>query len=309
MGELISVIIPVYNVKQYLYKCVKSVIEQTYYNIEIILIDDGSTDGSTILCDEMANIDSRIKVIHQENKGLSGARNTGLDCCSGRYVMFLDSDDFIEMDMIESLYQRILIDRSDMAICPYKYVDELGNETCFELERQCDFEDNVLNRDEMFYKISHMTQGYWFYVIACSKLYKKELFNDYRFQIGRIHEDEFAMHHIINNVNKVSVLKKPMYLYLQRANSITNKEISIKRLDAVDAYLDRFLFYRDIKKKDLCKDALKTAYETLSDILKVSKQNKINKKLLLRHVRFVSYSLFRHLDLRCIKIWIVYLSA
>lgn len=307
MSEIISVIIPVYNVKQYLYKCVESVIKQTYSNIEIMIIDDGSTDGSSLLCDEISRIDPRIKVIHQNNKGLSGARNTGIECCGGRYIMFLDSDDYIEPHMIASLYNRIIEDCSDIAICPYKYVDELGNEICFELSNQCEFKNGILTKEDMFYKISHRTQGYWFYVIACSKLYKKEIFNNYRFPIGRIHEDEFAIHHIINSVNRVSVLEEPMYMYFQRENSITNKKVSIKRLDAVDAYLDRAAFYTSVKNSDLRKDALRTAYESLSDMLKVCKQNVINKKLLFKHVKIVSYSLLKYCDLRGIKLWIMYL--
>ena len=125
--ELISVIIPVYKVEKYIERCITSVKKQSYFNIEIILVDDGSPDNCGIICDKYAETDSRIKVIHKKNGGLSDARNAGLDIATGQYICFIDSDDYIEKDTLKDMYNNIVMTRADITICNYYTVDSEGN--------------------------------------------------------------------------------------------------------------------------------------------------------------------------------------
>lgn len=122
MDKLISVIVPIYNVEKYLTKCIESIINQTYENLEIILVDDGSPDNCPIICDEYAKRDSRVKVIHKKNGGLSDARNAGLDIATGEYIMFIDSDDFVEIDMMESMMNNMIDNNVDLVVCNIKYI-------------------------------------------------------------------------------------------------------------------------------------------------------------------------------------------
>ena len=126
MEDVVSVIVPVYNVEQYIRKCIESILNQTYNKMEIILVDDGSTDNSGIICDEYSKRDKRIKVIHKINGGLSDARNAGLDICTGDYIVFVDSDDYIKNNMIEMLHKDILEKRADISVCSY-FFDNDGN--------------------------------------------------------------------------------------------------------------------------------------------------------------------------------------
>lgn len=232
MSDLISIIVPVYNVEKYLKRCVKSIINQTYKNLEIILVDDGSTDKSPLICDEFC--DERIKVIHKENGGLSDARNAGLKICKGAFISFIDSDDYIENDMIEILYNRIISDKSDICVCNFKMTDDNGN--ILREDNQV-IEDCILNKNEYYEKLSK--PYYWCYVTAWNKLYKKEVLSDFEFKKGKIHEDEFAICDIIKKCDKISCIKKPLYFYIQRENSIMHRKFSIKNMDFAEAMLER----------------------------------------------------------------------
>ena len=154
--ELITVIIPVYKVEAYLEKCVESVRNQTYANLEIILVDDGSPDGCPAMCDELAARDERIQVIHRENGGLSAARNTGLDAAKGRYVAFVDSDDYIASKMFEKLHAALIGARADMAVCDLACVDEQGEPT--QLLRP--LEPGVINREQVFQRMESPGGGW-----------------------------------------------------------------------------------------------------------------------------------------------------
>lgn len=187
--DLISVIVPVYNVEKYLEKCVQSIINQTYENLEIILVDDGATDNSGKICDEFAKKDSRIKVIHKENGGLSDARNFGLDIATGKYISFIDSDDFVNKRLFEILHKEIIKNDYDIAFCDYfKFfendnVDEEISNSYKILEHT---KYSILN---LYYDIGHKHEKA---VVAWGKLYKSKFFKDIRYpkgkrEIGRAH--------------------------------------------------------------------------------------------------------------------------
>ena len=178
----VSIIVPVYQVEKYIRQCVDSILAQTFTDFELILVDDGSKDGSGQICDEYAAMDRRVKVIHKENGGLSDARNRGMDQAAGNYFMFIDSDDYIAPTMLECLYKNILIEDADLAICNFLYL--------FENDRKKDFstsmKSEVLCAKEIFYnRKNERCYGIW--TVAWNKLYKKEVFGKLRFRFGKYH--------------------------------------------------------------------------------------------------------------------------
>lgn len=232
---LISVIVPVYNVEKYVGKCIESIINQTYKNLEIILVDDGSSDNSGKICDGYAGIDSRIIVIHKKNAGLSEARNSGLDKASGEYVMFVDSDDYIDIRMLEVMYKRICDDNSDICVCNFVCVDE--NDKNLKMDDKSNLRDDIIYKDNIFCEFIGYAHAK--YIVSVCKLYKMKLFNDLRFVRGKCNEDEFMANEIYHRCDKISTMQDSLYFYLKRNNSIMNSGFSIKRMDAVEAILNR----------------------------------------------------------------------
>ena len=184
--KLISVIVPVYNTEKYIEKCVMSILNQTYKNLEIILIDDGSTDNSPQICDSLAEKDNRITVIHQPNGGVSSARNIGLDNTHGDYITFVDSDDYIAPNMIEFLSENI--GDTNIAMCGYTSVDENGN---LSPQENVTVTDGIISTDTFWNYFYTDTRIY--YVTLWAKLYKCHLWNNVRFPLNTLHEDEFAV--------------------------------------------------------------------------------------------------------------------
>ena len=178
---LISVIVPIYKVEKYLHKCIDSILAQTYTNLEIILVDDGSPDNCGKICDEYAAKDSRIKVIHQPNGGLSAARNAGLDIATGDYIGFVDSDDYIAPDMYEKLYNALVKNDADMAICDYQ---RFGNELPYD---EMSLTTEVITGLQAMEKQNTVINCS--FVVAWSKLYKSFIFSNVRFPVGKINED------------------------------------------------------------------------------------------------------------------------
>lgn len=232
---LISVIVPIYKVEDYLDRCVSSIVNQTYPNLEIILVDDGSPDHCPAMCDAWAAKDARIKVIHKQNGGLSDARNAGMAAATGELMGFVDSDDWIAPDMYEQLYQRLTEDHSDMAACGVEMVWEDGTNS----RRLTCPGSRVLEREEAMRAIieeSWLKQPVWY------KLYKTALVRDIPFPIGKCHEDVFWSYQAVGAANRVSVFDSPCYFYRQRSNSIMGVGYSLKRLDALEARVLRVAY-------------------------------------------------------------------
>jgi glycosyltransferase involved in cell wall biosynthesis len=223
--ELISVIIPVYNVAPYLRECLDSVVRQTYTNLEIILIDDGSTDNSGKICDDYAAVDKRISVVHQENAGLGPARNTGLNICKGEYLTFVDSDDFLALDMIELLYKNAITKAADISICSFLLYDNVTREV-FPSTRK--YQDRFFTNAQDF--LTHFfTRPPHAYVWA--KLYRSKLFEQYRFT-NIAFEDALMWVPICKIAQRFVISSQKKYFYRQRTGSITdNNKFSPKIFD------------------------------------------------------------------------------
>lgn len=245
MEHLISIVIPVYNVEQYLPACLRSVLAQTYRKLEIILVEDGSTDQSGALCDEFAFQDRRIKVLHQENKGLSGARNSGLEIAGGELVSFIDSDDCVAPDYIEALYELKKKYQADIVCCDYEAFSE-GNLPAAGPAGEQIVEMNAEEALNQYFG-SLATQT----TVAWGKLYERKLFEKIRFPEGRIHEDEFTTWKLLAESGKIVYTSRKLYYYLQRRSSITGVRFQMKHLDALDALEERCLFFKDRQMTEL----------------------------------------------------------
>ena len=223
MNELISVIVPVYNVEEYLQECFEAISNQTYKNIEIILVDDGSTDGSGKLCDSIAENNERVKVIHKSNGGLSSARNTGISTALGELISFIDSDDFPRKNMIENLHKCMKENNADVVCCDFsssETVEKCGNEV------------NVFTSEEA---ISRLLDDYGYKCYAWNKLYKKELFEKIRYPEGEFFEDIKTTFKIFKNAKIICYLHSDLYFYRTRQDSITNRVYSVKNIDLINA--------------------------------------------------------------------------
>lgn len=235
---MISVIVPIYKVEAYLDRCVQSIVNQTYQNLEIILVDDGSPDNCGAMCDAWAEKDERIKVIHKQNGGLSDARNAGMASANGAYIGFIDSDDYIAPEMYRLLMDRMDADRSDIAACGVEMVFEDGSAPKRLTSEGC----CVLDRDsamEAVIKETWLKQPVWY------KLYKTDLVLNIPFPVGKYHEDVFWTWQAVARAGRVSVLDVPCYYYVQRNGSIMAERYSLRRLDAIEAKQQRLSFLED----------------------------------------------------------------
>ncbi|MBO6016232.1 MAG: glycosyltransferase family 2 protein [Lachnospiraceae bacterium] len=253
MQPLISVIVPIYNVEAYLERCVKSIQSQTYSNLEILLVDDGSPDGCGLLCDSLAEKDSRIRVIHKQNGGLSDARNAGLDKALGEYIAFVDSDDYIAPSFVRNLYEQLIATGSDVALCSYVTVtgealEEVSDDPVVEV-----YDRNALLRN--LYDANHEDATY--FIVAWNKLYKSALWREVRFPKGKIHEDEATTYRIFDLCQKGVYVKTPMYGYYDAAGSITREAFSLRRLNWIDALDERIRFFEEKGEPELVACALR----------------------------------------------------
>ena len=215
-SELISVIVPVYKVELYLEKCIQSIQSQTYQNLEIILVDDGSPDACPSICDKYAKTDKRICVIHQENGGLSNARNTGLNAAHGDYIAFVDSDDYIHPEMLNTLYRIKKDTHSDIAACKYAYVSTKSGPINTTISSPPSIK--IYENDAILYEF--FTFNSTFSAVVWNKLYDKTLLNNLRFPINTKHEDEYLSHKVLLKAKRLTYVDEVLYYYLQRANSI-----------------------------------------------------------------------------------------
>lgn len=276
--DLISVIVPVYKVEEYLDQCVSSIVNQTYQNLEIILVDDGSPDSCPAMCDRWAEKDPRIKVIHKENGGLSDARNAGLKVATGEYVAFVDSDDWIDPDMYSLLYERIRKSESDISSCGVQRVWDDGTEPQMLTKLNG---NHVLEKCEAMEALilsSYLIQTVW------NKLYKTDIVKSLCFPRGKIHEDEFWSWQAIGKASRVATIERPLYYYRQRSNSIMDGGYVKDRLLVIEAKVERQGFIEremsilsDIAKSDLL-------YTCLFHAQNVVEQRLDDKKELLHYL-------------------------
>lgn len=242
---LISVIIPVYNVFDYLDECIKSVLKQSYTNLEIIIVDDGSSDGSGKKCDEWAQKDKRIVVIHKENGGLSSARNAGILVAHGEFYAFVDSDDFIDPQMYKILLNGILRHDADISCCFFcEYHSGDGYISAY--QNVDDASEEVLSSEEA---ISSLFDDFGYRFYAWNKLYKRELFNDVKYPEGKICEDISTTYKVFDMAKKIVVNRSKLYFYRIRNNSITNMGFYVSNSSMFDLRDESNYVFNKISEK------------------------------------------------------------
>ncbi len=234
MLPLVSVIVPIYNVEAYLERCVNSIRNQTYQNLEIILVDDESSDRSGMMCDEFAEKDPRIKVIHKLNGGTSSARNEGLKTASGEYIAFADDDDYYAEEMISLLFEALTVNDSDMAICEFHNVDHELNFVSGE-SLPCGI---MTNMQALRSNYASVNTYIW------NKLYKRELWKGIWFPEGRNSEDDATTYKLIDRCKKISLVDQVLYYHVKRGESITGKPYGIVNLDGIEAFYEKYFYFR-----------------------------------------------------------------
>lgn len=237
--EKISVIVPVYNVEKYLDRCLKSLFNQTYENIEIILINDGSTDRSGEMCDMYEKEDSRVKVLHQEYNGVADARNKGVAMATGEYIIFLDSDDEADREYVGKLYKTLKENDLDIAQCCLLRIR--NGQPINKLEVKDGV--SIFNGVEM--QMKTFDRDRYFCNVVCGKLFKKELFEGLSFPYGRINEDESLIYRLTFKSKRVGIIDDYLYYYHYNGDSITEKKYNIHRLDAFYMLEEKFAFYKE----------------------------------------------------------------
>lgn len=226
MDKKISVVLPVYNVKQYLDRCMESVLKQTYTNIEIILVDDGSTDGSSEVCDAYAKKDDRIVVIHKKNGGLSSARNAGTERATGEYITYIDSDDFVTETYVEYLYSLIEKYQTRMALCTHTVLNEGGNEIVYGDGGQEVLSAEICLERMLYHDVIDTS--------AWAKMIAIDIARTYPFPVGKLFEDIGNIYHYFMESEKIACGYQPQYFYIMRKNSIVTGKFNEKKLDLLE---------------------------------------------------------------------------
>ena len=248
----ISIVVPVYNISNYLDRCLESLTRQTYHDIEIIVVNDGSTDDSGEKCENWAKKDNRIKVIHQPNKGLSGARNTGIDAAKGEFILFVDGDDYVAPEYVAKLHNNAIVNDSDIVISNYIFVNEAGQEiynnnySQFSSDSIFDGTDALLLFENKAYRT--------FFDVVCIKLFRRDLFEGIRFPEGvSVVEDIAIIPMLYHKAKRVSVIPERLYYYVYRSESLSHTERSLKEdLDIrIPMMEDRLSLYREWKIKEI----------------------------------------------------------
>ena len=250
---VISVIVPVYNVEQYLHRCVDSILNQTFTDFELILVDDGSPDNCGAICDEYAEKDNRITVIHQKNGGLSAARNAGIDWSfansDSQWLTFIDSDDWVHPQYLEILYNAVCDNNAKVSCCAFESVKE---ETPFENIAVPNIE---IVDTKKFYLENNVN-----FTVAWGKLYHKSCFSNLRYPVGKIHEDEFTTYKILFEFEDIIFIDEKIYCYFQNPNGIMSSQFSIKRYDVIEALEERNDYFKDREWGNLYETSIQSTY-------------------------------------------------
>lgn len=256
----ISIIVPVYNVECYVEDCIKSILNQTFKDFELILVNDGSTDKSRYICEKYAQKDNRIKVINKANGGQADARNVGINLAMGKYVGFIDSDDTIDSTMFETLYNLCEYNDADISTCRLKLIKMDDNE---KYDKQYTNSIQLLtNKEAIKLTYDGKLSGY----SPCNKLYKSELFNEIKFPKGRIYEDASVLYKLYMKSNRIVFIDKPLYNYIRRVGSTTNRPFSQSRLDIVDMFKEKYDFMND-NYPEMCEKIKSMYYDSLRNII------------------------------------------
>ena len=249
---MVSIIVPVYNVEKYVERCVESILAQSYSEFELLLVDDGSTDQSGAICERLKAKDKRIRVIHQNNRGLSAARNRGLAEATGEYITYIDSDDYVDISYLETLYQNAIQYQADVSVCSFRLVRE--NKKKNEKIKGNGKVRLHSGRDAAEEIVAHNKRSM---ITAWGKLYHRSLKELLIYPEGRLHEDEFVTYKVLYEARQVVEADVPLYNYYQRGNSIINDGYSIRRLDKIVALKEAIDFFASKNETELMKQAIK----------------------------------------------------
>ena len=308
LKEKISIIVPVYNVEQYLPQCLDSIINQTYRNLEILLIDDGSTDNSGKICDEYAKLDNRIRVFHKKNEGLSSARNLGINNCTGSFIGFVDSDDFVELDMYEILYNEQQRINADIVWCNYYNYFSKENYSMVKVFNKNKYYKLPFNLNELGLDI--FNNKYHEHAQAWSKLYKKSIFDNIKYPYGKTFEDLFIFLSTLMKANIISTVSRPLYYYrINRPNSILNvSNKKIINIDILEAYIiftiDYAHYFSNLFQKNIL---LFDSYKTAFDIFVKKNYYPIYQKVLINQLKVLYNKLPLNIKCRIIRRCFIFL--
>jgi len=286
---LVSVIIPVYNVERYLDRCINSIINQTYSNIEIILINDGSTDKSLEKCNEYKDKDSRIKLISKKNSGLSDTRNCGINVATGKFLTFIDSDDWITSDYIKHLIDLVNSYQADISVTSYLKVWE-GKEEVLRINDK-DKKPVIMDSEEA---IVFLLYQRLFTTSAWGKLFKQELFKDVNFPSGKIYEDMGTIYKLFYNAKKIVYADHKTYLYFQRGGSIVNSPFSIKRLEYLEFTKECMEFTKEMLPSAYSA-AVSRHFSACFQLLSILPRDKVYKEI--RSVLYIEIAKYRKMVL------------
>ena len=252
MGQ-VSIIVPIYKVESYLHQCVDSILEQTFEDFEVILVDDGSPDGCPAICDEYAEKDSRVRVIHKENGGVSSARNAGLNAAQGKYIAFVDPDDFIHRDMFQLLLEKAEESNADIVMCNFDtyYPPEYSGWK----RASSAFLPTSMGRDTFAVFLAQPNN--WHSFVLWNKLYKSHVWEGVHFPEGYIHEDEAVMHRVVERCQSVQIIENQLYYYRQNiSSSIMGQGTRIQSFDKLTAIADRIVCASDNGWQEMSKAAI-----------------------------------------------------
>ncbi len=275
METAISVIVPIYRVEKYLPACIDSILNQTFTDFELILVDDGSPDRCPEICDETAKRDARVRVIHQANAGLSAARNAGIEAAHGAWLSFVDSDDYIAPHFCEKLYQTAQRTNADCVMCSVQNVDESGKLIDSALMRVA---DEVKTGREVLRKIGR--DDVTPYLTAWNKLYRRKLFNTLRYPAGRQNEDVFVFAELFCQVQRAVCVAEPLYFYRKRIGSIMNSVVTLRNLDEMWAYVNCFEHLQQDDEESILKETEKRVFAKLTGVYyRVTEEDRYSNKM------------------------------
>lgn len=275
METAISVIVPIYRVEKYLPACIDSILNQTFTDFELILVDDGSPDRCPAICDEAAERDARVRVIHQANAGLSAARNAGIEVAHGAWLSFVDSDDYIAPHFCEKLYQTAQRTNADCVMCSVQNVDESGKLIDSALMRMA---DEVKTGREVLRKIGR--DDVTPYLTAWNKLYRRKLFNTLRYPAGRQNEDVFVFAELFCQVQRAACVAEPLYFYRKRIDSIMNSAVTLRNLDEMWAYVNCFEHLQQDDEESTLKETEKRVFAKLTGVYyRVTEEDRYSNKM------------------------------
>lgn len=260
MNDLVSFIVPVYNVEAYLKRCVESILGQTYENLQIILVNDGSQDNSGEICDDYAKKHPRIEVIHQANGGLSAARNTGIEHAKGEWIAFVDSDDYISKHFTEQMLTACITHGADISVCDY-ITDYNGSLSEDDFKKAKKFE-LITGREAT---LRHFNKSAQLLIMSWGKLTRASLWKELRFPAGKINEDVFVSHHLMYNANNIIITNALFYAYYQSSDSIMRRPFALKRLDVLYCWYEGVRLFDQVGETEFADIARRVYLNRLFD--------------------------------------------